>query len=584
MQRKSYLALIGPGQRIAATGSKRRDRRVPRRRDTVAMAECLERRDCPAAFSLELPSTPIVEGDRATFTVRMAAPSSLPERVAVNAVSETATLGRDFIFSNATQLLFAPGQTVKTFSVQTFTDTLAEGSETFRITATPLNVPNSATISAQARVYDFVATTVSASDVQVTEGNTGAVNATFTVTLSGRPILPVTVQYATRDVTATAGSDYTAASGSLVFNPGETSKTFNVVVNGDAVAEPDERFQVVLSSPTRGCRVANPIVTGTIVNDERDTPGFQITVVYSSPVSASQRAAFDAAAARWSRVITGDLPGVTLPNGTFIDDVSIDASIVAIDGAGDILGQAGPVDVRVSPDGLPYTGVMQFDAADVGPMEASGIFQGVVMHEMGHVLGLGTLWAGLVTGVGGADPQYIGVNAVREYNAIFGVTGTSVPVENTGGPGTRDSHWREATMRTELMTGFAEPGGVAMPLSRITVGSLQDIGYTVDYNGADLFNRPPIVAPGNPTGGTGVLPPVNRPTRPSTPRPTPAPAPRPTPTPKGSAPTPERPAGQRVSVTGQPTSEAARSTVADLRAEGLSRLLQRAWGSLASGR
>src|SRR4051794_6205534 len=64
--------------------------------------------------------------------------------------------------------------------------------------------------------------------------------------------------------------------------------------------------------------------------------------------------------------------------------------------------------------------------------------------------------------------------AKQEYGRLRGIGPTPVPVENTGGPGTRDSHWREAVFGNELMTGFVGPAG--NPLSRTTVGSLQDLG------------------------------------------------------------------------------------------------------------
>jgi hypothetical protein len=566
--------------------------------------------------SIELPRTPIIEGDRATFTVRLSQPSSTPQRIAVSAVSETATLGRDFMFSNPTQLLFTPGQTVKTFSVQTFTDTVIEPIETFRINATPLTIPNAATVSARASIYELVETTVTARDVRITEGNTGTVNATFTLTLSGRPILPVYVNYTTQDITATAGSDYTAASGQVFFNPGQTTKTVTVPISGDLIAEPDETFNLVLSTTTRGCTIETPTVTGTILNDEADTPGYQVTVVYVGAFTAAQRSAFDAAAARWSQVITGDLPGVTLPGGTFVDDVQIEASIVPIDGANGILGQAGPTGFRTGVAGLPYAGVMEFDTADVAAMESDGTFRGVIMHEMGHVLGLGTLWPSLslVSGAGGANPVYVGANAVREYNAIFGVTGTSVPVENTGGPGTRDSHWRESTMQTELMTGYASPPGLAMPLSRITVGSLADLGYTVNYGAADLYSRPPVVAPSPSGGGMGVALPITLPTRPvpaappsaaptspsprpSEPRPgtgipsAPAPTvpatPRPTssgPRTTSSAPRTTSSAPRTTSSAPRTTSSAPRTTAPRPRMTSAPSVQSQAWGSLGSGR
>ncbi|MCA9217392.1 MAG: hypothetical protein KDB27_30195, partial [Planctomycetales bacterium] len=67
---------------------------------------------------------------------------------------------------------------------------------------------------------------------------------------------------------------------------------------------------------------------------------------------------------------------------------------------------------------------------------------------------------------------------------------TSIPVEADGGAGTADAHWDEVAFDTELMTGFVEGAGVAMPLSRMTVGSLDDIGYGVNYAAADSYSVP----------------------------------------------------------------------------------------------
>jgi chitinase len=87
-------------------------------------------------------------------------------------------------------------------------------------------------------------------DATVTEGNTGTVSATFTVTLSAASNQPITVAYATADHNATAGSDYQAASGTLTFAPNEISKTVTVLVIGDRLPEPNEYFKVNLSGPT----------------------------------------------------------------------------------------------------------------------------------------------------------------------------------------------------------------------------------------------------------------------------------------------------------------------------------------------
>jgi hypothetical protein len=83
------------------------------------------------------------------------------------------------------------------------------------------------------------------------------------------------------------------------------------------------------------------------------------------------------------------------------------------------------------------------------------------------------------------------MNALREYRTLSGnAAATGVPVENTGGQGTRDSHWRDSVFGAELMTGYAEPAGVRMPISRLTVGALEDLGYGVNYAAADSYTMP----------------------------------------------------------------------------------------------
>src|SRR5262249_14659846 len=88
---------------------------------------------------------------------------------------------------------------------------------------------------------------LSIGDVAVTEGDSGTTDATFTVSLSAASGKTVTVDYATADGSAAAGDDYTAASGTLTFAPGETSKTVTVSVIGDRIDEDDETFVVNLS-------------------------------------------------------------------------------------------------------------------------------------------------------------------------------------------------------------------------------------------------------------------------------------------------------------------------------------------------
>jgi hypothetical protein len=78
---------------------------------------------------------------------------------------------------------------------------------------------------------------------------------------------------------------------------------------------------------------------------------------------------------------------------------------------------------------------------------------------------------------------------MREWGELSGAgRPMPVPVANTGGPGTREGHWRESVFGNELMTGFLD-GGIN-PLSRVTVGALEDMGYQVNYDAADDFRLP----------------------------------------------------------------------------------------------
>jgi hypothetical protein len=109
--------------------------------------------------------------------------------------------------------------------------------------------------------------TVSVGDATVTEGNTGTVNATFTLTLAYASNVDVTVHFATADVTATAGSDYTAGSGTVVIPAGRTGATVTVAVRGDRLPEADETFAVNLSAAANAT-VADGRGVGTIADDE----------------------------------------------------------------------------------------------------------------------------------------------------------------------------------------------------------------------------------------------------------------------------------------------------------------------------
>jgi hypothetical protein len=112
---------------------------------------------------------------------------------------------------------------------------------------------------------------VSVGDASVAEGNAGTTPLSFPVTLSAASTQPVSVTYATADGTATAPSDYTAANGTLTFNPGETSKTISVAVAADLAIEPDETLSIALSGAV-GATIATGTATGRITNDDTQVP------------------------------------------------------------------------------------------------------------------------------------------------------------------------------------------------------------------------------------------------------------------------------------------------------------------------
>ena len=206
-----------------------------------------------------------------------------------------------------------------------------------------------------------------------------------------------------------------------------------------------------------------------------DGSGFNITIEFNGTWTQELHDIFVAAADRYVALITEDVADVTVRGGrggpSTVDDILISAELGEIDGLYGILGQAGPTSVRTA-SSLPATATMQFDIVDVNDMGLD-VFTDVVLHEMAHSLGFGSIWdrLGLVS-----DGLFTGESAFSEF-LLMGGSGNGIPVEQDGGAGTAGSHWDEETFDNELMTGYINEGD--NPFTAMSAAAFEDLGYGV---------------------------------------------------------------------------------------------------------
>jgi hypothetical protein len=241
-----------------------------------------------------------------------------------------------------------------------------------------------------------------------------------------------------------------------------------------------------------------------------DASEYEIELIWLGTTPSEQvRSTFDFAGNKIRATIVGAVPAVALP-GSFtnlsqcglsgfpdvgrsdIRGLRIYAVIQPIDGVGGTLGSAGPCLIRNND--IPALGVMRFDDADVQALLSSGRLSRVVLHEMMHVVGFGTVWTDksvIDTATDTLDARFTGLQArlaCQNDNGGATACATSVPVHSTDGAGSRYSHWRESTFGSELMTPFLGSG--ATQFSATTIGSLADLGYEVDYEAAEPYTLP----------------------------------------------------------------------------------------------
>ncbi|NCT70124.1 MAG: hypothetical protein GXC75_04215 [Xanthomonadaceae bacterium] len=229
----------------------------------------------------------------------------------------TATAGSDYN-ANSGSVTIPAGQTSATVSATVLSDTTFEPDEafTFNISNVVGATVSKGTGTVQISNDDAAPpSSISVANASIVEGNSGTSTLTFTLTLSAASAMPIDVNYATEDGTASVGSDYADTGGSLTFAPGETSKTIDVPVIGDTLFELDEAFLLKIFY-LEGSVFTTKQATGTIVNDDLPVPpptvsvsGATITEGNSGSSNLAFTVSLDAASAQPILVLYGTFDG-----------------------------------------------------------------------------------------------------------------------------------------------------------------------------------------------------------------------------------------------------------------------------------
>ncbi len=237
--------------------------------------------DAPPVVSFSGAAYTHAESGVQAVSVTISAASGLPVSVDFATSNGTAMAGSDYTAANGS-LMWNPGQTAPMmFNVPILTDTCDEPNETVNLTLSgasncTIGTPNPTTITI---TDDDAQPTVAFVGAPYTHAESGM--QTVTVSLTGCSSQTVTINYATSNGTATAGQDYTAASGTLTWLPGQTgNRTFDVLITSDMTDEPDETVNLTLSGAVNTLITGTNPTTLTILDD--DVPGM-VTLVSANP-------------------------------------------------------------------------------------------------------------------------------------------------------------------------------------------------------------------------------------------------------------------------------------------------------------
>jgi len=249
--------------------------------------------DDDTGFSFSSPTYSIDEGGtNAIITVNRVNPNTGTVSVSYSTSDGTATAGSDYMATNGI-LTFLDGEASKTIAIPILEDTLVEGDETVFLTLTNAtsgavlldtnNLPVSSLTSVLTIIDNDAGLRFSSPTYSVSESG---VQATINVLRTTVTNTQVSIDFTTSNLTATAGLDYVATNGTLVFNPGETNKSFTVTIIDDTIIEGDEDIILILSNPTGGGVLVSPsVATLTIVDNDGSVivPAGSALISESSP-------------------------------------------------------------------------------------------------------------------------------------------------------------------------------------------------------------------------------------------------------------------------------------------------------------
>lgn len=225
--------------------------------------------------TLAVDDVTVGEGETANFTVSLSHVRSHDVMFDVDTADGTATAGSDFSGMSTTGTIPA-GSTSVIVSTSVLDDAVAEDTESFGLV---LSSPIGAGISddvGTATVEDDDSVDLAIVDVSKAEGDAGTTTFSFAISLDGQHDNTIAVGFTTGDASASAGEDYTASSGTVIFAPGDNAETVTIDVLGDVVKEGDETFVVDLTVPD-SVGTADLQAVGTILDDDDSAPTVSIS-------------------------------------------------------------------------------------------------------------------------------------------------------------------------------------------------------------------------------------------------------------------------------------------------------------------